>query len=160
MKILIVYYTQTGRTKKISEAIASSLINHDMDFIRFELMGKFSERFKMSGSIRMGDYSLIEKELNSLSSAEFDLVIIGMPTHGGPPPKIFNEIVVQMGDLNGKKAIVFNTARITGRSTTDLMAAKLTEAGANVIGKKRFRGLFRLGISDAVRFGNEIDQNL
>ena len=63
MKILIVYYTQTGRTKKIAEAIASSLKDHEVKFIRFELIGSFSERFKISGEIRTGNYFRIKEEL-------------------------------------------------------------------------------------------------
>lgn len=160
MKILIVYYTQTGRTKKIAEAIASSLKDHEVKFIRFELIGSFSERFKISGEIRTGNYFRIKEELISLKDASFDLLIIGMPTHGGPPPKVYEEIVDQLGDLNGKKAITFNTARITGSSTPDMMAAKLEDAGATIIEKKGFKGLFRLGTNKAVEFGNNINQML
>jgi flavodoxin len=158
MKILIIYYTQTGRTKKVAEAIASSLKGHDIRFIRFEVMGSFSERFKRSGEIRNGNFSRIQNELNSLEGISFDLLIIGMPTHGGPPPKVYEEIVDLLGDLNGKKAIVFNTARLTGSNTPNIMAAKLEEAGAEVIEKQRFKGFFRLRAYDAIEFGNKINQ--
>ena len=160
MRILIVYYTQTGRTKKIAEAIASSLKDHDIEFNRFEAMGSFSERFKISGELRMGNYSMIEENLNSLIKASFDLLIIGMPTHGGPPPKVYEEIVNRLGNLSGKKAIVFNTARITGKNTPDMMAVKLEEAGAKIIEKKRFKGFLRLGTNKAIEFGNKINQLL
>lgn len=160
MKTLIIYYTQTGRTKKVAEAIAGCLKDHDIRFIRFELMGSFSERFKRSGEIRRGDYSRIKDELNSLKGTIFDLLIIGMPTHGGPPPKVYEEIVDRLGDLNGKKAIVFNTARLTGSNTPNIMATKLEEVGAEVIDKQRFKGFFRLRAYDAIEFGNKISQIL
>jgi len=160
MKILIVYYTQTGRTKMIAKALASSLANHDIDFIPFEVIGSFSERFKKSGEIRSGNYSMIQDQLNSLNDVRFDLLLIGMPTHGGLPPKVYEEIVNRLGDLNGKKAITFNTARITARNTSHIMAAKLEEAGAKVIEKKRFKGFFRLGTRGAVEFGKKINKIL
>lgn len=160
MKILIVYYTQTGRTKKVAETIASSLTDHDVKFIRFEVMGSFSERFKISGEIRRGDYSRIQEELDSLKDITFDLLIIGMPTHGGPPPKVYEEIVDRLGNLNGKKAIVFNTARLTGGNTPNIMAAELEEAGANVVEKKRFKGFFRLRMLDVMEFAIKINQIL
>ena len=160
MKILIIYYTQTGRTKKVAEAIASSLKGHDIRFIRFEVMGSFSERFKRSGEIRNGDFSRIQNELKSLEDISFDLLIIGMPTHGGPPPKVYEEIVDRLGDLNGKKAIIFNTARLTGGNTPNIMAAKLEGAGANIIEKRRFKGLIRLRMHDSMEFGNNLNQIL
>jgi flavodoxin len=160
MKILIVYYTQTGRTKKVAETIASSLTEYDVEFIRLEAMGSFSERFKISGEIRRGNYSRIQKNLSSLKDTTFDLLIIGMPTHGGPPPNVYQEIVGLLGDLNGKKAIVFNTARLTGGKTSIIMATKLEEAGANVIEKRRFKGFFRLRMNEAMEFGNKINQIL
>jgi len=144
----------------IAKALASSLANHDIDFIPFEAMGSFSERFKISGEIRAGNFSKIQDQLNSLKDVRFDMLIIGMPTHGGLPPKVYEEIVHLLGDLNGKKAITFNTARITGRNTPDIMAAKLEEAGAKVIKKKRFKGFFRLGTRDALEFGKQINKIL
>ena len=127
----------TGRTKKISKAIASSLINHEVKFIPFELMGKLSERLKITEKFNNEDYSAIQDGLNSLIDVEYDILLIGMPTHGNFPPKAFDEILKKMGNLSGKKAVVFNTARITGNKALNYMESKVKESGAEIIDKKR-----------------------
>ncbi|MEJ2295876.1 MAG: hypothetical protein P8Y23_14060, partial [Candidatus Lokiarchaeota archaeon] len=98
----------------MAEAIASSLTSHEVNFTRFELMGKISEKFKIRAKLDKGDYSMIQSELDSLASRVFDLLIIGMPTYGNLPPSVFNKIVEVLGNLTGKNAVVFNTARMTG----------------------------------------------
>jgi flavodoxin len=158
MKTLIIYFTMGGRTKRTAEAIASALTNYEVSYFPVELTGKFAEKLKILDKFKHNDFSAIETELKSLDVTSYDLIIFGMPTHGEYPPKAFDEILTRMGNLSGKKAAVFTTARITGGKARDYMNAKVEEAGAQVIDKTKFRGLFRLGTKNAKKFGKQINE--
>ncbi|MFX1456918.1 MAG: flavodoxin family protein [Promethearchaeota archaeon] len=160
MKILIIYFTMTGRTKKMAKAIGSSFTDHEVQYIPFELMVKMSERLKIIGRFDKGDFKDIENELNSLSNIEYDLLIIGMPTHGNFPPKAFVQILSKLENLSNKIVVVFNTARMTGGKSLDYMETKVKEMGAEVIDKRRFKSMAHLGKKDAVEFGVKISQKI
>ena len=158
MKTLIAYFTMGGRTKKTAEAIASALTNHEVSYFPVELTGKFIEKIKMLDKFENKDFSAIETELSILDAAGYDLIIFGMPTYGSKPPHAFDEIVARMGDLSGKRAVVFTTARFTGGKARDYMKAKVEEAGAQVIDQTKFRKLFWIGVKNAIKFGKQINE--
>ena len=158
MKTLIAYFTMGGRTKKTAEAIANALTNYEVSYFPVELTGKFIEKIKMLDKFENKDFSAIETELNTLDAASYDLIIFGMPTYGDKPPKAFDEIIVRMKNLNGKRAIVFNTASFTGKKSLDYMKAKVEEAGAQVINQARFRKLLWIGVKNAIKFGTKINE--
>jgi len=147
-----------GRTKKTAEAIANALTNYEVSYFPVELTGKFIEKIKMLDKFENKDFSAIETELNTLDAASYDLIIFGMPTYGDKPPKAFDEIIVRMKNLNGKRAIVFNTASFTGKKSLDYMKAKVEEAGAQVINQARFRKLLWIGVKNAIKFGTKINE--
>ncbi|MFX1436614.1 MAG: flavodoxin family protein [Promethearchaeota archaeon] len=147
-----------GRTKKTAEAIASSLSTHEVSFFPVELKGKFIEKIKMLDKFENKDFSVIEAELNNLDSIPYDLIIFGMPTYGDKPPKAFDEILTRMGSLRGKKAVVFNTARFTGKNALEYMKTKVEKTGAQIIDQRRFRKLFWIGEKDAIKFGKQIHE--
>jgi flavodoxin len=159
MKTLIAYFTMGGRTKKTAESIASVLTNHEVSFFPVEISGKFIEKIKMLDKFENSDFSAIETELNTLDATGYDLIMFGMPTYGDSPPKAFDEILSRMGNLNGKKAIVFNTARFTGTKALSYMKIKVEEAGAEVIGQFKFRKLFWIGTKNAIKFGKQINES-
>ncbi len=148
-----------GRTKKTAEAIASALTNHEVSYFPVEITGKFIEKIKMLDKFENKDFSAIETELSTLDASSYDLIFFGMPTYGDKPPHAFDEIVVRMGNLSGKRAVVFNTARFTGKKALDYMKAKVEGAGAQVIDQSRFRKLFWIGTKNAIQFGKQINDN-
>ncbi len=158
MKTLIAYFTMGGRTKKTAEAIASALTNYEVSYFPVELTGKFIEKLKMLDKFENQDFSAIETELYTLDAASYDLIIFGMPTYGNKPPHVFDEIVARMGNLSGKRAIVFNTACFTGGKARDYMKAKVEEAGAQVIDQSKFRKVFWIGVKNAIKFGKRINE--
>ena len=157
MKTLIIYFTMGGRTKKIAETIASALHHHKLDLFRIEILVKLAERIKINNQFENKDFSAVESKLNTLDPSGYELFIIGMPTYGNFPPKVFDEIVDRMGTLSGKKAIVFNTARITGEKSLLYMKEKVEKAGAQVIEQRKFKKLFKIGTKSAVEFGKIIN---
>lgn len=148
-----------GRTKKIAEAIGSALIDHEVNYFSVELKGKRIEKIKQFDRFQNGDYSEIEKDLNSLNVEPFELVIIGMPTYGSLPPKTFDEIIRRMGDLSNKKVIVFTTARFSGGKARDYMESRVENSGGNVIEKLKFRKLFWIRKKSALKYGEVINRD-
>ena len=69
-----------------------------------------------------------------------------------------NEFANRMKNFGGKSAIVFNTARFTGKKSLDYMKAKVEEAGAQVIDQARFQKLFKIGVKNAIIFGQQINE--
>jgi flavodoxin len=157
MKILIIYYTMGGRTKKTAEAIGSALIDHEVKYFPIELRGKRIEKIKQFDKFQKGDYSELEEDLNSLDIESFELLIIGMPTYGKFPPKTFDEVIRRMGDLSNKKVIVFTTARFSGGKARDYMESKLENSGGRVIEKLKFRKLFWIGTKSALKYGKVLN---
>jgi len=160
MRTLIIYFTMGGRTKKTAKAIASALTTQEVSFFPIELKGKFTKKLKMLDKFENNDFSAIETELNILDATGYDLLIFGMPTYGDKPPKAFNEILKRLRNLYGKRVVVFNTARFTGRKTLEYMKIKVEEAGALVIDQKKFRKVFWIGVKDAIEFGKRINERL
>ena len=159
MKILIAYFTMSGRTKKTAEAIASALTNHDVSYFPLELTGKFIEKIKKLDKFENDDFSEFGTDLDSLDASSFDLVLIGMPTYGDKPPKAFEKILDKMKNLDGKRAIVFNTARFSGKKSLDYMKEKVEEVGAQVIDQARFRKVLWIGVKNAIKFGQQINES-
>ena len=149
-----------GRTKKTAEAIGSALIDHEIKYFAVELQGKWIGKIKQFDRFQNGDYSEIEKELNSLDIEPFELIIIGMPTYGKFPPKTFDEIIRRMGDLSNKKVIIFTTARFSGGKARDYMESKVQNSGGKVINKMKFRKLFWIGSKRALEYGKVINGDL
>ena len=159
MKVLIAYFTRTGRTKKTAKAIASALTNYEVSFFPVELTGKYVEKIKKLDKFENKDFSAIETELRNLDAADYGLIMIGMPTYGNFPPKVFDEILIRMKNFKGKKVIVFNTARFTGVKSLEYMKEKAEGVGAQVIDQKRFKKLFWIGEKDAFKFGKKINDS-
>ncbi len=158
MKVLITYFTMSGRTKKTAEAIASALKNYDISYFPMELKGKFIEKIKQLDKFENNDFSAIETGLDTLDAASYDLILIGMPTYGDKPPKAFDEVIDRMKNFSGKRVIVFNTARFSGKKSLDYMKTKVEEAGAQVIDQARFRKLLWIGVKNAIKFGEHINE--
>ena len=81
MKILVIYYSRTGNTKLVAEAIAESL-NADIEKIEDK-----KDRTGVLGYLRSG-YEAIFKKLTEIqpinkNPEEYDLVIVGSPVWVG-----------------------------------------------------------------------------
>ena len=148
----------SGRTKKTAEAIGNGLTNHEVSFLPIELTGKFIAKIKQLDKFENNDYSAIEAQFSDFDVSDFDLIIIGMPTYGNFPPKVFGEILRRMGDLSGKNVVIFNTARFSGGKCLDYMKDKIEETGGEVINQSKFRKVFWIGTKKAIQFGKQINE--
>ena len=150
MKALVAYYSQTGNTKKVAEALAENL-NADVEAIVSDTKGKGMGRLAMQAFLRV--HAKIAPTTNDASS--FDLVVVGSPvwagkmsspirtylaqnkakfssvaffcTHGNPGSEGSAKMLESMETLSGKKAA----------GTLDV-AANDVESGAYAERVKRF----------------------
>lgn len=124
MKILIVFYSRRGTTKRLAENLASRL-GADLE----ELEDKEN---------RQGFWALLKASRDALrkkqtiispvkySPTDYDLVVIGSPTWAGAPACALNTYLYEQKD-NIKKAAFFVTQ---GSSGGDKVISRLIEASS------------------------------
>jgi flavodoxin len=127
MKTLVAYYSRTGNTKKVAEALAESL-NADIEAIVSDTKAKGMGRLAMQAFLRV--HAKIAQTTNN--AASYDVVVIGSPvwagkmsspirtylaqnkdkftsvaffcTHGNPRSEGSAKVLESMEILSGKKA--------------------------------------------------------
>ena len=78
MKTLVAYYSRTGNTKKVAEALAESL-NADIEAIVSDTKAKGMGRLAMQAFLRV--HAKIAQTTNN--AASYDVVVIGSPVWAG-----------------------------------------------------------------------------
>ena len=147
----------SGRTRKVAEAIGSSLHDYDVTFKRFELDAKrFVDKIKQLDKVENNDFSKFEDELNSLDVEEYDLIIIGGPNYGNIPPKTVMEIINRVQNLEGKPTVVFVTARFTGDKALKIMKETVEEKGAKVVAEVCYRRIFGIRKTDGIEIVDQL----
>jgi flavodoxin len=100
MRAIVVYYSESGNTQKVAQAVGAGLGTQDR---RVE-----------------------EVKIQELPT--YDLICIGTPVQGGAPAKKVLDFISQMPALNGKKAAAFCTMHMFGDKKTILILRKVLEA--------------------------------
>ena len=127
-KILVVYFSATGVTKRLAEKIANTL-NADI----FEIQPKVQYTNEDIRWAQKGNRAFVEMKnkkyrpgvLRKLNNAdEYDTVFIGFPIWYDTAPTIVNTFLEE-NNLNGKNAYIFATSGATSvdRSLKDLSKA-------------------------------------
>jgi flavodoxin len=102
MKPIVLYFSRTGNTKRLAEAIAQQANSPIL-------------------SITSTDPSVVET---------YDMIILGTPVEGSSPTKESLAFVERLPKTDGKKAIVFSTCRIFGNERTmKILEKKLADKG-------------------------------
>ncbi|MFZ0924850.1 MAG: NAD(P)H-dependent oxidoreductase [Halobacteriota archaeon] len=78
MKTLVAYYSRTGNTKKVAEALAENL-NADVESITSDTKDKGMGRLAMQAFLRV--HAKIAQTMND--AASYDLVVVGSPVWAG-----------------------------------------------------------------------------
>jgi NAD(P)H dehydrogenase (quinone) len=104
MKVLIIYYSETGNTKKMAELIAEGVKEEKLEVIVKDV-----------------------ENVNVKELLDYDGIIIGSPTYYGLPAyqikKLLDESVEYHGSLEGKVAGAFSSsANIGGGNETTIMS--------------------------------------
>ncbi|MBN1784602.1 MAG: flavodoxin domain-containing protein [Candidatus Bathyarchaeota archaeon] len=106
MKACILYFSQTGNTKKFAETIAKSL----------ETNAVF-------------DITTTEPTIVN----DYNLLIFGTPVHGFNPSKEAMAYVKSLPEGNGKKAVIFCTYRLWKGGTLGKLRKELKKKGYTTI---------------------------
>jgi flavodoxin len=125
MKSLVVYYTRTGKTKSVAEAIATQLgadIEEVVDLKKRE--GKIG--WIMSGK-DASRKSLTEIAPTKKAPPDYDLVIIGTPIWAWSPTPAIRTYISQ-NNLSGKKVALFYTFDHDIKQAGERTKALLTNA--------------------------------
>lgn len=160
MKVLLVYFSLGGRTKKVAEKIVEGFNISDVSIESIKYTKKSRDLIREQDEIMKGNllnfrYNEIIKDLGP-----YDLIFFGFPTHGGRPATVFNGYLKHAQNLGGKNFIVFNTCRMIPGKTLEIMQAEIEQKGGSVVNKRIFRGLFRIKMSKVEDFIKELNQNL
>ena len=101
MKILILYFSAVGATKKVAKMVEKNLSEHEVDC-----------------------YSIEEKKLKDFSF--YDALIVGTPTHHAEPAKLLINYIDTIPIQNQKiPTFVFNTKGFGSCHTNRILAKKL-----------------------------------
>lgn len=158
MHAVIVYFSMSGRTKKIADIIGKTLSNCTIEHIPLVLTGGFFTKIDKLDKFEHQNFTLFEKELKRLETLQADLLLIGMPTYGGIPPKIFEEILRKIPYLAGKKIVTFSTSWGSKEGAAFHMKTRIAQLGGQILESKNFQGFFHLNKLDAEKFGQKINE--
>lgn len=156
MKPLIIYYTFSGRTKRVAKIIGDTLAIHEPNYLAIEIKGKFMKKFEMMDALENGDYSSIAEDLKELESMDFDTLVIGMPTWGNRTPKAFNEVIARLPSLENKRVFLFTTSILTGGGTLKYMEEKVRSKGGTNVASRKFRAVFWIRKNNVMKFAAEM----
>lgn len=122
MNIAIVYDSRTGTTARAAEAMCKT----------FEELGH-----------QCRAQPVVRADPDQVSAA--DLICIGSWVQGlfiilQHPTEKSMEFIDTLGDLSGKRAVVFCTYKLATGPTLPRMAGALEEKGAQVVGRFKYRG--------------------
>lgn len=127
MKLLIVYYSYTGKTRKIAECIARCL-NADLAEMR-EIRGRSLWGVYVVGLIkalmgRTADIRPIEAD-----TADYDSILVAGPVWAGRPVPMLYDFIREY-DLAGKQVYGLLTCGDNGKKAPRLLRRELERAGA------------------------------
>jgi len=114
MKACVVYFSRTGNTKRLAQAIAEI--------------------------VKAPIFDIASTQPSSIEN--FDLLILGTPVEGSSPAKETAAFIGSMLEVKGKKAILFCTNRLFGSGRTmKIMEKMLDEKGYETVLKVSKKGM-------------------
>jgi flavodoxin len=158
MKALVVYFSITGRTKRVAETIAAQLSRYMVDIEGITFTGTRRDLVNgVADSIAAGNWKNLSAKNIIFDVSPYDLVCIGMPVHGGAPAVVFNAYIKNCKGISGKKVCTFVTCRFTPWKSLAVMGERLRGAGAVALGQAVFKGFFRIGKERPIIFGKTMN---
>ena len=133
MKALVIYYSQTGKTETIAEAIADGLKRGGAD-VRLEAIKPVEEKDYQTNvdEAKRGVKATIEPTVTDVK--DYDIVCVGSPVWASAPAPSVNGYIASCTNLEGKKVVCFATHGGGGaESTIEQMKKMLEEKGATVV---------------------------
>lgn len=158
MKALIIYFSLTGRTKMVAEAIAAELTKFEVKVEGITYRKDPKEWMNDYKQTMAGDLSNFQYNEIIFDPSPYDLICIGVPTNGLRPAYIFDAYIQKSKNFDGKRVVVFNTCRLIVGKTLGNMKREIEKKGGKVTKQKCFKGLFKLTDEKAREFGKILNQ--
>lgn len=147
MKVLVAYFSASGKTKKVAKKIAEEL-NSDMYEIKPQVLYTKSDlnwlNPRSRSSVEMKDKSFRPKlDNSSIDINEYNVIYLGFPIWWYVAPTIVNTFL-ESYDFSNKKIILFATSGSSGFGNT-INALRVSVNGSTSIEEGRvFRGIISL----------------
>ncbi len=130
MRTLVVYYSLTGKTELVAEAIAK-VLNADIRKIKEARKRRVPFGFISGGFAAMRKKGCKIKEMNL--NLDYHLIFLGAPVWGGKPTPAINAFISK-ADFKDKKVIIFVTMGAIGdKSAIKIMSDAIELKGGKII---------------------------
>ena len=106
MKIVIVFYSRTGNTKKAAEVLKDNFEKMEVDVDLIEIIHEKRPGYFKAGRVGMKQIELPIKNTN-FDISKYDRIIVGVPVWGFNPCPFFRSYFNNVEKLDGKKTGIF-----------------------------------------------------
>jgi len=135
MKTIIIFHSQSGKTKQVAEKIKNSLSG---DLVEVSPKQAYSSLMVYP----KGCYRAMKGEVDDINPekidvVEYDMVVIASPVWAGKPTPVINGAIKALNGCSGKKAWLFLTcgAENSGKEAVPIFKARLEDMGLVVSGE-------------------------
>jgi len=136
LRILIAYYSKTGNTETISNAIREALAaDFEVDVLKIEMVKEYSDFLPhLNPRIIFDTFLNRRPRIKSLENMNpYDFICVGTPNWYGRTAPPVNTFIEEMIDDKGKKAIAFISSEYGKESYADDLKKRLEKKGLKVL---------------------------
>ncbi len=136
LRVLIAYYSKTGNTETISNAMREALAaDFEVDIFKIEMVKKYSDFLPHLNPRIILDIFLNRKpRIRSLEDiSPYDFICVGTPNWYGQTVPPVNTFIEEMINIKGKRAIAFMSSGLSGESYADDLKKRLESKGLKVL---------------------------
>jgi len=139
MRVLVSFYSKTGRTKRVAEELARGF-GERHEVVVHEIIPE--QELKAARYPKNGKDIGLVKPL--LEVGKFDLVLIGTPVWGFCPSPIVTSYIRQLKEVRGRNFALFSTCTALPGTTIKRMSNILAMKNAQIVESITLRGIFEL----------------
>ena len=136
MRVLIAYYSKTGNTETISNAVKQALeSNCEVDVLKIEMVKEYSDTLPHLNPRILFDTVLNRKpRIRSLQDMNpYDVICVGTPNWYGRIAPPVNTFIEEMTNAEGKKAIAFVSSGLGREGMASALKNRLEKKSLKVL---------------------------
>lgn len=109
MKAIVIYYSYSGNTKKVSEILRVFLENQGYQVELMQLEALDESKSFLGQCHRAFNKKQAQLKICNFDMTEYDLVCVGTPVWAFGPAPAVNTFLAECKGLSGKKVVIFTT---------------------------------------------------
>lgn len=136
LRVLIAYYSKTGNTETISNAVKQALeSNCEVDVLKIEMVKEYSDTLPHLNPRILFDTVLNRKpRIRSLQDMNpYDVICVGTPNWYGRIAPPVNTFIEEMTNAEGKKAIAFVSSGLGREGMASALKNRLEKKSLKVL---------------------------